>query len=517
MSVLIQNKYGEYKPLENERVEASDETQLVYATGFLKAVNDAIDDIKHRSYFIGFRLDEANRYKYYESLGYANIEELAEAEFGFGRSTTYGLMQAFNYAKSETPLYIADKFRGYSYTALLEMSKAKTIRGRGGIERILTPKDSVSKIKEVRRLWDKYISENGELPDCKTIAEFMELVKEQEKPAPAPLLELAEHNEPPEPEENGVQSIGLTEPGEAEQTDEEFEAELEEVAADEELIQHSEPGMRAESEIIKVGLTGVDIYVKDAKFKIVDRYRNKPLEGNFPDFIKGVYNYGNNKPAFYHGFAASDMHRSYSEKGMEFICFVPYQSVKLTWEEVARNISDLIYTGEYLSDAEQEQFLQWKAEQDGLVVNVAETPEENKVQSTGQSEPEAGTLPISDEEYDKLIKNLDSLIKPKDKAKAKLLNLKNEKARKAWLDGFRSWGVWLEVPQVDKTFYRFDFANGAALIVEVGFEYWSFSSTPGAKERVAYAIIDDKHDKFDSKGICYTDVITWLTAHAKEV
>lgn len=50
MSVLIQNKYGELKPLENERVEASDETQLVYATGFLKAVNDAIDDIKHRSY-----------------------------------------------------------------------------------------------------------------------------------------------------------------------------------------------------------------------------------------------------------------------------------------------------------------------------------------------------------------------------------------------------------------------------------------------------------------------------------
>ncbi len=497
--VLIQNKYGEYRPLENKKVKASDETQLVYANDFLKVVNDAIDDIKHRSYFIGFRLDEANRCKYYEALGYANIEELAEAEFGFGRSTTYGLMQAFNYAKSETPLYIADKFRGYSYTALLEMSKAKTIRGRGGIERILTPKDSVSKIKEVRRYWDKYITDNGELPDCKTADEFLELVK---KPAPALLLEFMERAETPEPEENKVQSIGLTEPEEPEQTDEEFEAELEEVAADEELIQHSEPGMRAESEIIKVGLTGVDIYVNDAKFKIVDRYRNKPLEGNFPDFIKGVYNYGN-KPAFYHGFAASDMHRSYSEKGMEFICFEPYQSVKLTWEEVARNISDLIYTSEYLSEDEQEQYLQWKAEQDGLIVNVVE--------------PEPPTEPLSDNEYDNLIKNLDELIKPKYKAKANLLNLKNEKARRAWLDDFRSWGVWLEVKQVDKTFYRFDFANGAALIVEVGFEYWSFSSTPGAKERVAYSIIDDKHDKFDSKGICYTDVITWLTAHAKEV
>ncbi len=512
--VLIQNKYGEYRPLENKKVKASDETQLVYANDFLKVVNDAIDDIKHRSYFIGFRLDEANRCKYYEALGYANIEELAEAEFGFKRSTTYGLMQAFNYAKSETPLYIENKFRGYSYTALLEMSKAKTIRGRGGIERILTPKDSVSKIKEVRRYWDKYITDNGELPDCKTADEFLELVK---KPAPAPLLEFMERAETPEPEENKVQSIGLTEPEEPEQTDEEFEAELEEVTADE-LIQHSEPGMRAESEIIKVGLTGVDIYVEDAKFQIVDRYRNKPLEGNFPDFIKGVYNY-DNKQNFTHGFYSKEakMNRTYDNNGIQFISFDPFQKINLTWEEVARNISDLIYTGDYLSDAEQEQYLQWKAEQDGLVVNVAETPEENKVQSTGQSEPEAATLPISDEEYDNLIKNLDELIKPKYKAKANLLNLKNEKARRAWLDDFRSWGVWLEVKQVDKTFYRFDFANGAALIVEVGFEYWSFSSTPGAKERVAYAIIDDKHDKFDSKGICYTDAITWLTAHAKEV
>ncbi len=124
---------------------------------------------------------------------------------------------------------------------------------------------------------------------------------------------------------------------------------------------------------------------------------------------------------------------------------------------------------------------------------------------------------ISDEEYDDLIKNLDSLIKPKDKAKAKLLNMKNEKARRAWLDGFRSWGVWLGVPQVDKTFYRYEFANGCALIIEVGFEYWSFSSNGDAQERVSYSIIDDKHTKFNSKGISYTDVVAWLTAHAKEI
>ncbi len=499
--LLIQNKYGEYRPLENKKVKASDETQVVYANGFLKAVNDAIDDIKHRSYFIGFRLDEANRYKYYEALGYANIEELAEAEFGFKRSTTYGLMQAFNYAKSETPLYIADKFRGYSYTALLEMSKAKTIRGRGGIEKILTPKDSVSKIKEVRSLWNKYLEDNGTLPDCKTADEFLEFMK---KPAPAPLLELVERVETPEPEETRVQSIGLTEPGEPEQTDEEFEAELNETAElvtlpDNELIEY----VLKESNHID-------------KFKLQDTV----LKGDFitSEFIKYVKNeYGTG--GWGGGYAPyDDVTTDY--KGLA-IKRRGGGKLILSWSIVAGRIKRLIEKGEYLNADEQAQYIHWKAEQDGLVVNVvetsAQTSEENKVQSAGLTEPEAATLPIDDKECDKLIKNLDSLIKPKEKAKIKLLNLKNEKARKAWLDGFRSWGIWLEVPQVDKTFYRFDFANGAALIVEVGFEYWSFSSTPGAKERVAYSIIDDKHDKFDSKGICYTDVITWLTAHAKEI
>lgn len=504
MSVLIQNKYGEYKPLENERVEASDETQLVYATGFLKAVNDAIDDIKHRSYFIGFRLDEANRYKYYESLGYANIEELAEAEFGFGRSTTYGLMQAFNYAKSETPLYIADKFRGYSYTALLEMSKAKTIRGRGGIERILTPKDSVSKIKEVRPLWDKYITENGELPNCKTIAEFMELVKEQEKPAPAPLLELAEHNEPLETEENRVQSTGLTEPEEIqEEPDEEFETELNEEVPDGDCIkgenyspfeEYKNVTVRRESlddEIVEYCLTASRYSVAlGVKFEIYDRYLRKEPVPFFRDFVKKTFGnfvvMGNCGTGGY-------FERLESSEGYGLVIErISGGKLKIGWNTVTGKIMNLIAANKYLTEEEKDRFLQWKAKQDGIVINT-EPP-------TLLEEPEQAAQP--------------SEVQPEQKPR---LNLKNDKARREWLENFRAWGVWFEVPQVDKTFYRYDFANGAALIVEVGFEYWSFSSTPGAKERIAYSIIDDKHTKFNSKGISYTDVVAWLTAHAKEI
>ncbi len=445
-------------------------------------------------------LDEANRYKYYETLGYASIADLAEAEFGFKRSTTYGLMQAFNYAKSETPFYIADEYKGYSYTALLEMSKAKRIKWLNkshGIEKILTPKVSVSKIKEVRLLWDKWVTEHGNLPNCKSVDEFLELVKEQEPPAPAPLLELASESEPTLPqasEENPVQSTGLAEPESPQEvSDEDFETELEEPAEELEELPESncyngedysqqdgeeKSVKRPEYEITKIGLTGVDIYVKDAKFKILDEYRKGSLKA---DFIKSVYNY-DNKTEFTHGFYSEkdDMNRTYDDEGVQFICFDPYQKVRLTWEEVAVRISQLIYTDEYLTETEQDDYTQWKAEQDGLIVNVA------KPDKPESEEP-------------------------------KRLNLKNDKARRDWLDNFRSWGVWLEVPQVDKTFYRFEFANGAVLIIEVGFEYWEFSTNKQPQKRVSYSVIDDKHPKFNSQGESYTSVLQWLTKHGKEV
>lgn len=515
MSVMVQNKYGEYQPLDNERIEPDNESQLVYARGFVDAVNEAISDIANRFYFIGFRLDEANRYKYYEALGYSNIEELAEAEFGFQRASTYNYIKAFNYAKSKTPLYIEDKFRGYSYTALLEMSKARTVKrynGNEGIENILTPKVSVSKIKQVRPLWDKYIEENGSLPNCKTVDEFIELVKEREEPAPTPLLELAA-----ETEENPVQSIRLSEPEEQPQGEPPAVVECELIKAQdkpsadfvdgEDYSQYDDEPIMTDEQLAQYCLTAGTGFA-NGKFNIYDKW----LKGDFTtaEFIRFVrseycilkiYHEGDR---FYKGFSPG-------EKGLE-ISRNGGGKLILSWAIVAGKIKRLIESDRYLTVIEKSEFPKWKADREGLVVNMDDG------RASTEPEPSADVLPVSDKEYDALIKNLDELIAPKDKAKVKILNLKNEKARKAWLDDFRSWGVWLEVKEVDKTFYRFDFANGAALIVEIGFEYWnSWSTQKGAHERVSYSIIDEEHPKFNSQGESYTNVITWLTAHAKEI
>lgn len=98
------------------------------------------------------------------------------------------------------------------------------------------------------------------------------------------------------------------------------------------------------------------------------------------------------------------------------------------------------------------------------------------------------------------------------------LNLKNESERKVWLEGFRSWGEWITVPEVDKAFYRYDFVNGYSLIVEVGMQYpdsWSTRKEP--YERVSYSVIDEGHRVFNSQGLSYTAVVQWLTKNSKDI
>ena len=99
------------------------------------------------------------------------------------------------------------------------------------------------------------------------------------------------------------------------------------------------------------------------------------------------------------------------------------------------------------------------------------------------------------------------------------LNLRNKEERERWLNDFRNWGVWLDVPEVNKTFYRFNFKNGCAIVVEVGIEYYDAYSVQrgNAHERISYSIIDSEHKQFNSQGDSFTMVIQWLTKYSKEL
>lgn len=502
--------------LKNAKIVALEEQEAkIMAEGFVQNVYNDLNDIKHSFFVIGFRLTEANDLKYYKALGYQNITELAEDKFGFKKTVTYELMQIYALAHNvQSPMRIADKYDKYSKSQLAEFCRLRYCPD--DFIQIVTPQDNVDTIGRAVTFWNKYIAKHSGSPTAKAeIASISDLllidietplskvqrVIEQRKAA----QQSGESNSA-NAEKSSVSAGQL--PGQTViditeiQTVEEFNAvgnfsgnpENSEVVDEPEAIPAAPAPAMTDGELIDYCLKEGYGCGEHGKFRIYEYYyERQPTRQLFISYVKSEYGTGG------HGGAGEPVHDiSYSPSKGVTIERLSGGKLELPWTYITGRISRLIEAGEYLNIKEQTKYIEWKAEHDGLVVNV---------------EP-AAELPISDKEYDKLIKSLDELISPKVQ---KGLNLKNEKARREWLNNYRSWGVWLEVPQVDKTFYRYDFANGAALIVEEGFEYWSFSSKPGAKARVAYAIIDDKHDKFDSKGICYTDVITWLTAHAKEV
>ena len=210
-------------------------------------------------------------------------------------------MQVYHHCKSRDKndsAFTMDKaYQDFNFSQLQEISRLKW----GGGEHLIKPSDSVAKIKQFVSAWNKD-GESSNASGCKTITDYLRktgrLTDAEPVALPAPnLLEMGnkisrrlkieetEPEEPPREEQSAVVECELIEAQDKPSAD---------FVDGEDYSQYDdELPKRPESEIIKVGLTGVDIYVKEAKFRIYDRYRNEPLKGNFSDFIKSVYNYSN--------------------------------------------------------------------------------------------------------------------------------------------------------------------------------------------------------------------------------
>lgn len=125
-----------------------------FAQAFIREVNNDLNDVKHSFIRIGFRLREANEFQYYKELGYQNITELAEAEFGFKKTTTYELMNVHELAHDPNYRWgIAEKYDKYSYSQLLALTYLKYSTRNAMF--IVQPTDSVRKIKRFVSVWNR--------------------------------------------------------------------------------------------------------------------------------------------------------------------------------------------------------------------------------------------------------------------------------------------------------------------------------------------------------------------------
>lgn len=82
----------------------------------------------------------------------------------------------------------------------------------------------------------------------------------------------------------------------------------------------------------------------------------------------------------------------------------------------------------------------------------------------GEKEPEAiSKQRIIVDALEYMVKNLQQ---EEQQEQPPLPKLKNNGQRKEWLNNYRSWGIWYKDKHIGATYYRYQFENGADLIVE---------------------------------------------------
>lgn len=152
----------------NELTVTEKKEILPFAESFLENAKQDMEDIGKRYFMLGCRLHEAQIYNYVETLGYDNIEQLAEAELDLGRSSTYNLIKVFKRfcARNEHGDYktwVDPKYKNYSYSQLIEMEKAYCLSY--DIEKEIPPNTPVRIIKEYVKYINKNPGDHKSLPD----------------------------------------------------------------------------------------------------------------------------------------------------------------------------------------------------------------------------------------------------------------------------------------------------------------------------------------------------------------
>ena len=302
----------------------NDET---FAEAFVREVRNDLIDVSRSFFKIGFRLNEAQQESYYKELGYETLTDLAEDLFGFKKSTTYGLIQVWEFAHDEnSPMSMQEKYLQYSYSQLLEISKSIPYHGK--YINYISPSDSVKEIRDFTKLWNA-----GKINGDKSYKSVKEYFENYDRASGLPLLggrsdieENFQISGQPVPVENAVET------------------------------ETAIPTPENQNYIKEALLYGSPF--AEGKYRIYFKYfdvKGDFYEAGFPssaalkefcEYLKSEYGNG----GFYNGRVSADFSAS---KGFTVEVRDSNFIKSLTWTEVAHKIAWLIDGAEYFSDEEQ--------------------------------------------------------------------------------------------------------------------------------------------------------------------
>lgn len=131
----------------------------------------------------------------------------------------------------------------------------------------------------------------------------------------------------------------------------------------------------------------------------------------------------------------------------------------------------------------------------------------------------------NDKKYDNAIKFIDKIAAG---TKPTLHLFKNKKEREDFIKNYKPWGVWKELPELGLKFYRYEFANGAVIIVTECPEYHSWAKEKWVTTARHCLILDEDYElpnsygsgccrAYDLSGTAPTYIIDYMTKFAKEI
>ena len=111
---------------------------------YTEKIKEALAQASNQFIYIGFLLDEADRFEVYQQSGFDSIYDYCETIFGFKRSSTNNFIRV--YRQFGEGIGLQEKFSRYSYSQLTEMCSMD----RQQISQC-APEMSVRKIRELKQ------------------------------------------------------------------------------------------------------------------------------------------------------------------------------------------------------------------------------------------------------------------------------------------------------------------------------------------------------------------------------
>lgn len=170
---------------------------------------------------------------------------------------------------------------------------------------------------------------------------------------------------------------------------------------------------------------------------------------------------------------------------------------------------DCVMYGE-LSEKQRREYADYK-ERQKAERGAAKSGVDDSVQTSGQEKCSTADANLQDFEKDVVVQSAKAV------AKSVLLGLKNRQQREVFVNFYEDWGVWLSVPELNLTCYKYKFANGHELVVSVYSAYVDYGVSHRREELRRYHVIDDKRTFFDLTGVPLTYVLNYMTEFAKEI